>query len=537
MPQAVQAHERRQSQADPLQARPHVSDRKDLAASRDGTAQQLQQQASVKQQVPAVPIENVAVNTAAASATCPNSSDPAACKAFFDALPVGMHVLQSMRQVSACCAAVYACDAVAVALDGLLKQPVQDPGTQMPPRHDSEEWPEYARALARGNGEDGDSDAAAALAATRMRKMQLTMIESVVLCWDTERTFVVPVRLRMPEKVPTSCPGPLECFAHVAYALAAPVPKVLFSAKTVVSALRRLGCQGDLQRVLQPWLPAKGLGMEITGPLADVRVAAGMLGPGNSFVSDEPEKFEEVGARISAMGGAKGPAEQLFYRLHMLPGWVAAFPKRPPATPPPAASFDIAAGQHRRVSPERLAGSLAAAREALFAMAMHKQIAPALAATQVATALQRIEWPLVRVIAELEWRGMPVDSDAITAELEPLLAVQAELVKAWETETRKHGIHNVLPPENASRQVPVLLWDKLKLSVPPGTEVCGRLAGDASLCCLHLPQDTVQLLHILLLHILLLHILLLQLGGLKGQLCTQIAATRVLAVGNLLHSS
>jgi hypothetical protein len=401
----------------------------------------------------------------------PSFQDSLVCKAFFDGLPVGLHLLTSTELVKRCCAAVSACRAVAVVLHNAkpvdCKNDIRH-DLQMPPPHSSKEFQEYMLALSHKTGLTNKAQLAQPLQG--VPEVHMT---GLALSWCPDRAFYITTQMPALRRPVRTCPEILECWPSIVAALSSPAAKVIFAGKCVINALRQLACPAQLAAKLQPWLPPGGLSMDLAGPLADVRVAAGLLDPGHPFTADTSDKDERPHL---LEGDPCGQIELLFNRVHLLAGWTAAFPDGAALQPPSSAALLLAPGQSDRIQANRVKDKLNVAREALFAMALHVQLQPALDANGLSPALALIEQPMVRVIADIEWNGMPVDPEAVDMQLAPLRAVQDELLLAWNVEARRAGIHKPMPPTGSNRQVKAFLWDKLALPPPPNAPVRPSIA-------------------------------------------------------------
>jgi hypothetical protein len=368
---------------------------------------------------------------------------------------MGVHILAKIEDVRAFCAAVQMCEAVAVAIEEPARQEPSSikPAQEMPPT-DERQLKQYLRRLEGGGAAKSASSA------------EPVYISSIVMCWSPDRAFCIPFRAPEVSRRPTSCPPVLQCWPFVAEALSSPVMKVAIGVRHIARTLRRLSCRDDSAAKLRAWLPVGGLGIDIGGVLADVRVSASLLDMGHKFTSDA-----EVKETAKSKLVVQGPAEQLLNQVHMLSGSRLSDAAGRALQPPPDAALELAPEQDPRLEPSKLATKLAVAREAQFSMALHQQLQPALAATEACTALERIERPYTRMLEKLEWRGLPVDAGALEAQLGPVSRVQTELSKSWKAVAKANGITHPNDPEPANHQVKVLVWDKLALPKPLGTEV------------------------------------------------------------------
>ena len=376
-------------------------------------------------------------------------SSNAECKAFMDALPPGVYIATSMDMLRVVLAAAQAADAVAVTV--LPQQPAFgvdhgiDPDKQMPPAPGTRESEQWLRQRTRG------SSGRAAAVGPRLRHM--TQLRAIALAWAPDRAACFAIEVpRRDRRGSKGCPKALQFWPDVAKMLTAPNTKVLRDAHAVVNHLRALDCDDNTRSVLSEWLPAGGFPLHLGGTLADVQVSASMLGPGS---------FQTV---IES-------AELLLRKTGSLPGWQAAHPDGAAPQSPPPEAMRLAPGQDARVTPEHAARELLIAREALHAIALHQQLQPALSALQLLPALERVEWPLTRVLADLEWQGMPVDPAVIDEEAQILKAFKDELAGSFKRVAREHGLADAADPEPSCKHVPLLLWDKLKLQPPPNAQV------------------------------------------------------------------
>lgn len=377
----------------------------------------------------------------------------AACKAYMESLPPGLHLMHTEDIAQTLCKALQACDEVTLAVHRpeLHAGEVYEPEARMPAPPGR---PGYAARQPR-------CSAATAAAAPRT---PYTTISGVVFCWDLERAFYVSMDVKERKA------GRVRVRRHwqdVARVLQRPVQKVMFAAKEVVNLFRGLGCgHGPADGSLPP----EGLAITIAPPHADVRVLASMLHPGGPAVQDDASLLPRGGRSAKAAAGQCGPAEALARLVTRMPGWdrerfgaeLRHLPEGAPA---------LAPGQDERLQAGRLAEQLGVAREAMYALVLRQQVAPVVAAQGMRAALERVEWPLTAVLADMEWGGMPVDPAAVEAQLEPLTKLQGDLAAEIRRVARQHGIADFTEPTPSNRQVKDLLWNRMKLTPPPDTEV------------------------------------------------------------------
>jgi DNA polymerase I-like protein with 3'-5' exonuclease and polymerase domains len=156
--------------------------------------------------------------------------------------------------------------------------------------------------------------------------------------------------------------------------------------------------------------------------------------------------------------------------------------------PPPPDGYALAAGQSARLSAEKMAAPLAAAREAVHALAVHRALRPLAARLGLLPLLQRIEWPLVAVLADMELAGMPVDPVAVHEQLAAMKSVQEELhaavVRVAQDASMSHFA--ISTPSHIGE----LLWERLRIPPPPNVQV--RLAGHTATCPSAAPQRPVH---------------------------------------------
>ena len=213
--------------------------------------------------------------------------------------------------------------------------------------------------------------------------------------------------------------------------------------------------------------------MHLGGELADVRVAAGLLHPGHEFTWDTSDR--------GAASAACSATEQLLRRASMLTGWISMSPDNKRLQHPSEEALALAPGQSERIQASKVAEQLAVARDALFLMALHQQLQPALQMHGLLPALECIERPMVRAIADLEWHGLPVDPLTVEEQLSSLRKVQLQLLDSWKRAATDAGICAPQEPVGANRQVKALLWEKLELRPPPNAEV--RFSAAAVVAC------------------------------------------------------
>jgi hypothetical protein len=397
-----------------------------------------------------------------AAGPLPNVSDVASCKAFFEALPEGMHILPTVEAVACCCTAAAAVPAVAVVLHKptapVLPSSIPH-DLQMPPPRCSKEFQAFVRS-ASGKGSNSTTT-------PTQHEEPYTQVAGIVLAWTCRHAFYVPMQVPMVRETPTECPDVLRCWPLLAKVLTSSAAKITFSCKAIINTLRLLDVAPAQRQKLAQWLPAQPL-FRLAGPHVDLRVMAYLLHPGHKVTAD---------SREHQPGGTQhGPVESLFLGVAALSGWSSA--GLPQLQPPPSVALRLAPGHCSRISTGRVADKLAVARDALFAVALHEQLMPAIDANGLTKVHNLIEQPMVRVLADMENRGMPLDAEALTLQLRVLLDVQSELLTAWEMAARLAGIQSPMPPTGANQQVPTLLWSKLSLRAPPNAKVLR--SGDAS---------------------------------------------------------
>lgn len=383
----------------------------------------------------------------------------ATCKRYIESLPPGLHLMHTEEITQTLCKALHACDEIALT----VHRPEQHVGEAFAPECRMPAPPGQPGFAARRQ-RSGASDVAAP-------RQPYTTIAGVVLCWDLERTFYVGMnvkeskagRVRMPKHWP-----------DVARALQRPMRKVMFAAKELINVFRALGCDPAGAHSLQGSLPPEELAITVAPPHADVRVLASMLHPGGGAVQDDAMILPRGRAAAKPAAGQCGPAEVLARQVARMPGWdrerfgrdLRQLPEGVPA---------LAPGQDARLQAGRLSEQLRAAREAAYALTLHRQVVPLVAALGMRAALERVEWPLTAVLADMEWGGMPVDPAAVEAQLQPLAKLQGDLASEIRRVARQHGIMDFTEPTPSNRQVKDLLWNRMKLAPPPDTEVRRRL--------------------------------------------------------------
>ena len=377
-------------------------------------------------------------------------SDRAACKAYFDSLPPGLHITINVQHVRALCSAAQASDGIALDFKRLLRPgnaaSSANAALAMPPLPNTPEHEQFMRQLRKGEHSISEPPP--------------ELLDGFALCWDTQRTFWVSTSIK-PCRRASGKVQQLQYWPDVAAMLASDVPKVLFEAKKIVNTLRRAGCHPNIQHQIAAQLPTGGLALLLGGPLADVRVAASLLSPGHAFVSDAPVESNKEEPHV----------EQLFHRVAHLHGWKELRGGAVALRPPSAAALALAPGQDSRMVEAKFAEQLACARRALFALALHEQLPAALAANGLTDILLRIERPLTRVIADMEFRGLAVCPQAVEGQLRALRDVRRALLDAWESTAKENGIAAPNEPVASSRQVPDLLWARMRLAPPPDAEV------------------------------------------------------------------
>ena len=380
----------------------------------------------------------------------------AECKRYMDSLPPGLHLMHTEEAAQVLCKAVHACSEIALA----VHRPEQHAGEpcqvscRMPALPGE---PGYRGRRRRDAGATGETEAVA----------QYTTMAGVVFCWDLERAFYVCMDVK---EVRT---GRLRVRRHwqdVARALQQPVTKVMFAAKEIINLFRGLGCDPGGVAANVGALPPDGLAIHVAPPHADVRVLASLLHPGGAAVHDDAMILPRGSRPTKPHNDVSGPAEVLARKCSRMPGWdrdrfgqdLEHLPEGAPV---------LAAGQDPRLQESRLAEQLRVAREAMYALAVHRQVVPVVAALGMRAALERVEWPLTTVLADMEWSGMPVDPAAVEAQLAPLLKLQNDLAAEIRRVARQHGIADFTEPTASNRQVKELLWTRMKLTPPPDTEV------------------------------------------------------------------
>ncbi len=126
-------------------------------------------------------------------------------------------------------------------------------------------------------------------------------------------------------------------------------------------------------------------------------------------------------------------------------------------------------GNMREVEPERIAEY--AGEDADITLQLHHKLAPELAETEVLGVFEKIEMPLVEVLATMERAGIALDSAA--------LKIQSETLQEEITELERQVMTYAEDPDfnlNSPKQLGVLLFEKLKLVDKPKKTKTGQYA-------------------------------------------------------------
>ena len=305
-----------------------------------------------------------------------------------------------------------------------------------------------------------------------------TVTKGIVVCWDRRRCFFIGMKLGDKHGAPVC----LQWWKDLRDAMASPAAKVGMGMKDMISIFRGLGWEQDKLHKFQKLIPAQGLGIEMGGQLADVRVAASLLQPGSTIVSDadhkrqfpqehDKEKHRVKKPRKNGAGGEgmQGPAEQLLRLVNQLHGWHNS-EWGDPELPSPA-SYALVCSS-KKMTPEKAKPIVEAGREAMHMWALHCQLKPLLEKLDLLQVLRKIEWPLCRVLGDMQHRGLPVDVDAVEKQLADVKEVQDALATEVAKVAKQHGIENFGLPSCSNPKVRELLYEKLKLTPPPGAKVC-----------------------------------------------------------------
>ena len=164
----------------------------------------------------------------------------------------------------------------------------------------------------------------------------------------------------------------------------------------------------------------------------------------------------------------QGPAEQLLGLVYQLHGWHTS-EWGDPKLPSPA-SYSLVC-ESEKITAERVKPILEAAREVMHIWALHCQLKPLLEKLELTRVLHTIEWPLCRVLGDMQHRGIPVDVDAVDKQFADVKEVQDALAAEVAKVAKQHGIDNFGLPSSNNPKVRELLYDKLKLPPPPGAKV------------------------------------------------------------------
>lgn len=390
-------------------------------------------------------------------------------KTFFDSKPEGLHIIFDVEHVHGLCKAIHACSELGIELVQYRKVEQKVPAQadhRLPPNPlDKERSMEFRRAVHKREDTQPKS---------------YSIAKGVIVCWDKHRCFFISMRL-------TGCGGSkpvcLKYWKHLADAMASPVAKVGMSMKEMMNRFRSLGWEEKELRKFRADIPKQGLGIKMAGQLADVRVATSLMQPGSTIVSDAdqkrqfPRENDKDKHRVKQPikngqegEGMQGPAERLLRLVYQLHGWQKQ-EWGDPEFPSPA-SYSLAPSDNERLTEEITKLEVEAARELMHAYALHCQIKPLLEKLSQTQLLHSIEWPLGRVLGDMQYRGMPVDVDAVDKQLQEVKEVQDALLAEVLKVTRQNGIDNFGLPSGANPKVRELLYQKLELTPPPGAKVC-----------------------------------------------------------------
>lgn len=394
-------------------------------------------------------------------------------KAFFDAQPEGLNVVLDDAYMHGLCKAIHACSEVGIELvqcDIVQRQVPVQVNHRLPPT-DPVKLKEHHKALQHGSK----------TALQDAQPKSYTTARGMVVCWDQHRCFFIMMKLKCRQE--NQKPVCLKYWRQLAEAMESQVTKVGMGMKDMRNHLRDLGWEERMMHKYREEIPTHGLGINLSGQLADVRVAASLLQPGSSIVSDaentrqfprendtDKHRVKKPAQNSKAAAGVQGPAEKLLRLVYQLHGWRTE-EWGDPVFPSPA-SYTPVPSKHSRLSTEVLKPVVEAARELMHVYSLHCQLNPLLEKLELTQVLQKIEWPLGRVLGDMQYRGIPIDVDTVDKQLSDVVAVQEALVEAVAKVAKENGISDFGVPSGSNPKVRELLYDKLKIPPPPEAKVC-----------------------------------------------------------------